>query len=287
MVRRQPWLDASRSWSLPTRRPPWPAGQHPLDPISTRDRRGRGGLRSERAGGRGHARPGGGTGHGARGGRPDRRRHPQLRADPARTPARRVLGVPPDRDRVTVPALARPGPVRPAVAPAAAGPRASARRRARGRAGADARRDGGRSRRRTAVLDAAVPNRSSRASTGWPTEFLQPVPHLPRHPLRLARFGLRAMLPATVLARRFGGRTRRGRCSRGGGPPAAPVAGPVLRLGRADAHRGRARVRLAGGRGRLAGDHHGAGRAACASTAARSRPACRSRPTRSCAAPTS
>jgi phytoene dehydrogenase-like protein len=34
-------------------------------------------------------------------------------------------------------------------------------------------------------------------------EFLQPVLHVPRHPLHLARFGLYAGLPATVLARRF------------------------------------------------------------------------------------
>lgn len=34
-------------------------------------------------------------------------------------------------------------------------------------------------------------------------EVLGPVAHLPRHPVTLARFGLRAGLPATVLARRF------------------------------------------------------------------------------------
>ncbi|GGG91433.1 FAD-dependent oxidoreductase [Silvibacterium dinghuense] len=34
-------------------------------------------------------------------------------------------------------------------------------------------------------------------------EILGPIPHLPRHPLLLAGFGLRAMLPATLLARRF------------------------------------------------------------------------------------
>lgn len=32
-------------------------------------------------------------------------------------------------------------------------------------------------------------------------EFLQPVLHLPRHPLSLAKFGLRALLPSTLLAR--------------------------------------------------------------------------------------
>ncbi|MDI9889227.1 NAD(P)/FAD-dependent oxidoreductase [Streptomyces sp. HNM0645] len=34
-------------------------------------------------------------------------------------------------------------------------------------------------------------------------EFLQPVLHIPRHPLHLARFGAYAGLPATLLARRF------------------------------------------------------------------------------------
>ena len=34
-------------------------------------------------------------------------------------------------------------------------------------------------------------------------EVLQPVAHLPRHPVTLGRFGLKAALPATVLARRF------------------------------------------------------------------------------------
>ncbi len=35
------------------------------------------------------------------------------------------------------------------------------------------------------------------------TEILRPVLHVPRHPVRLARFGLRALQPATVLARRW------------------------------------------------------------------------------------
>ena len=34
-------------------------------------------------------------------------------------------------------------------------------------------------------------------------EVLRPVVHAPRHPITLARFGMRALLPATVLARRF------------------------------------------------------------------------------------
>jgi phytoene dehydrogenase-like protein len=40
-------------------------------------------------------------------------------------------------------------------------------------------------------------------------ELLGPLLHLPRHPVRLGRFGLRALLPATVLARRW--RTDRAR----------------------------------------------------------------------------
>lgn len=36
------------------------------------------------------------------------------------------------------------------------------------------------------------------------TEFLQPVVHVPRHPLALGRFGLYATAPATWVARRFG-----------------------------------------------------------------------------------
>lgn len=34
-------------------------------------------------------------------------------------------------------------------------------------------------------------------------EILQPVLHAPRHPVRLARFGMRALLPATAMARAF------------------------------------------------------------------------------------
>lgn len=44
-------------------------------------------------------------------------------------------------------------------------------------------------------------------SRGYDTlteDFYRPLLHLPRHPLRLARFGLPAALPATVLGRRFG-----------------------------------------------------------------------------------
>ncbi len=40
-------------------------------------------------------------------------------------------------------------------------------------------------------------------------EVLQPVAHLPRHPVALARFGVQALVPATVLARRWSDETER------------------------------------------------------------------------------
>lgn len=45
-------------------------------------------------------------------------------------------------------------------------------------------------------------------------EFLQPMLHVPRHPLALGRFGAYSVLPAALLARRF--RTRRARALFGG-----------------------------------------------------------------------
>ncbi len=45
-------------------------------------------------------------------------------------------------------------------------------------------------------------------------DLLRPVVHLPKHPIRLARFGPRALLPATLLARRW--RTDRARALYGG-----------------------------------------------------------------------
>ena len=44
-------------------------------------------------------------------------------------------------------------------------------------------------------------------------DVLGPVLRWPDHPVRMARFGLRAGLPATVLAPRGSARRRRGRCS--------------------------------------------------------------------------
>ena len=55
-------------------------------------------------------------------------------------------------------------------------------------------------------------------------DLMKPIAHVPAHPLRLTRFGPPALLPATVLTRRF--KTRRGRrCS---------AASPRTRSARSD-----------------------------------------------------
>nr|MBA3300628.1 NAD(P)/FAD-dependent oxidoreductase [Thermoleophilaceae bacterium] len=56
-------------------------------------------------------------------------------------------------------------------------------------------------------------------------DLVGPVVHVPKHPLRLARFGLPAALPATLVARSF--RTPEGRALFGGG--AAHTYGPLSR----------------------------------------------------------
>jgi phytoene dehydrogenase-like protein len=55
---------------------------------------------------------------------------------------------------------------------------------------------------------------SSRAFDRLSEDLLRPIQHVPRHPIRLVRFGVPAALPATVLARGF--RTREGRALFGG-----------------------------------------------------------------------
>jgi phytoene dehydrogenase-like protein len=60
-------------------------------------------------------------------------------------------------------------------------------------------------------------------------EFLGPLLHLPHHPLQMVRFGLRAGLPASLLARRF--RTEEARALYGG--VAAHLMHPLDRLGTA------------------------------------------------------
>ena len=60
------------------------------------------------------------------------------------------------------------------------------------------------------------------ASTRSPRTSCRPMLHLPRHPLLLARFGLRAAAPAAALARVLPTARRRGRSSRA--PPPTPSA---------------------------------------------------------------
>ena len=57
-------------------------------------------------------------------------------------------------------------------------------------------------------------------ATQWPAfadEILGPLPHIPKRPLLLARFGLYAFLPATSFSRLFLRSDRAGRCLRTGG----------------------------------------------------------------------
>ena len=97
------------------------------------------------------------------------------------------------------------------VALARGRPRAPARRRQRRRCCA---------RSRTRRQGWATTAARGSGSSARPREFdvlgedlMRPVLHVPRHPLRLARFGLPAALPATLLARRF---ARAGRALFGG-----------------------------------------------------------------------
>ena len=84
-------------------------------------------------------------------------------------------------------------------------------------------------------------------------DILEPFLRLPRHPITLARFGIRAALPATVLARALGA-PRRGRCSAVSRRTrsALRTAPSARRSGCPD--RGLPPVRLAGRAGRVAGD---------------------------------
>ena len=87
----------------------------------------------------------------------------------------------------------------------------------------------------------------------------QPILRLPRHPLTLARFGARSLLPATTLGRMWRtehdqGALGRRRCAR---VRAAQPAHDQRR--RTDADRGRTRPGLGGGQGWLAGHRHGIG----------------------------
>ena len=81
-------------------------------------------------------------------------------------------------------------------------------------------------------------------------DLMRPIVHLPRHPLRLLRFGTPALLPAAVTARVW--RTGKARALFGGSPPTRSTRCTADHLGhRDDHHRRRAPPRLARGRGRL------------------------------------
>ena len=130
-----------------------------------------------------------------------RRRHPDARADPARGPARRVLRGPPVRGGVAVPPVAAPGRARPGLALPRDRPGPPARRRDGRGAAAVARRDVRRSRHRRRARGGGCSGRSPTPSTSSPRTSSVPVLRLPAHPVRMAQFGLRAGLPASVSAR--------------------------------------------------------------------------------------
>ena len=171
-----------------------------------RDRRR---LRPERARRGDHAGSGGSPGHGPRGGRRARWRVALGRADAARVRPRRLQLDPRLRPDLAVlrrrPAGARGA--RPALDPTAGGARPPARRRLRRPAPWRRRRDG-------RAGWAATATRTATCSAGWSTpaptllpDLLGPfhVPLSPPRALRMARFGLLGLQPATRVARRFRG----------------------------------------------------------------------------------
>ena len=102
----------------------------------------------------------------------------------------------------------------------------------------------------------------------------QPILRVPRHPLTLARFGTRAMLPATALGRVW--RTEQAKALWAGvaahafsrlDRPMTSAVGLMLIVGGA-------RQRLGGGGRGLAGDRRTRWRLTSNVTAARSRPEC-------------
>ena len=88
----------------------------------------------------------------------------------------------------------------------------------------------------------------------------QPILRVPRHPVRLARFGALAALPATTLTRAW--RTDGAKALWAGHrrPRLPPSRSPDDQCGRADAVRGRPRRGLGRGQGRVADDRRCAGR---------------------------
>ena len=128
------------------------------------------------------------------------------RADPAGAHPRRVLGLPPARARL---AFARDFDLACGRPHAGAGPRCEfshpARRRTGGAACAFGRGHRRRARRRRPRL-AADSSAAQRSLRHHREEFLQPVLHVPRHPLHLARFGAYAALPGHGAGQALGDR---------------------------------------------------------------------------------
>ena len=91
-------------------------------------------------------------------------------------------------------------------------------------------------------------------------DLVRPVLHLPRHPVRLALFGIRTLVPAATLARTprlGGGGSAVRRCRR---PRVLAPEPPAVLGGRDGARLRLPRLRLAGRQGRLRRDHRRAGR---------------------------
>ena len=202
----------------------------------------------------------------------DRRGSADGRAHAARLPPRRVLGDPPSRRGIALLPHRPPQRARRGMDRAAAGRRPSARRRERGRSCALLRRDGAHARRRRRALGGGSSARSPGAGTTSPPTCSAPILRVPRHPLTLARFGLRAVLAG---GRRSPARSSapsgRARSSRACAAHAImPLERPLTARLRPRARHGRARRGLAAAARRVADDRRCAGRAACARTAARS-----------------
>ena len=86
-------------------------------------------------------------------------------------------------------------------------------------------------------------------------DLMQPMLHFPRHPIRLTRFGIPALAPATLIAKSWKSEAGKGTFRRDRGPRDQPADAAALGVGRNGAHLLGPRVRLAGRARRLAGDH--------------------------------
>ena len=143
----------------------------------------------------------------------DRRRRPHGELTLPGPAARRLLGRAPDGRRLAVLRLARPRAPRARVALARGRLRPPARRRQRRRDAALDRGDRARARRRRVGVAARSSSVRRAAFDALAEDLLRPVLHVPRHPLRLARFGLAGGAAGHHGARERGGRRRPGRCS--------------------------------------------------------------------------